>query len=54
MVSTRHLRSCSVVALGLVVVLSQGCELPPEEVTAPDQAVVTLLFTGSIKGEFCQ
>jgi hypothetical protein len=54
MVSPRHLRSCSALALGLASALWAGCELPPEERAASDQEVVTLLFTGSIKGEFCQ
>lgn len=51
MVLMRHPRSWPAIALGLAAALWPGCELPPE---APDQEVVTLLFTGSIEGEFCE
>jgi hypothetical protein len=37
-----------VVTFGCIVA---GCELPPEEILEPDIHTVTLLFTGSIRGE---
>jgi len=43
-----------VLPLAVLVVASSvhlGCELPPEELIEPDTRVVTLLITGSIRGE---
>ena len=54
MLSMIQPRSRSWLALGLASTLWLGCELPPEEKAESEPEVVTLLFTGSIQGDFCE
>jgi hypothetical protein len=54
MFSFRHRTPHRLTTLGLVATVWMGCELPPEQRAEPTQDVVTLLFTGSIQGEFCE
>lgn len=46
-----HRSSGRLPLVAVVSVLVTSCDLPPEEVIEPDLRTVTLLFTGSIRGE---